>query len=279
MVIPCANVQVLEKVSDLLIDQDAVVRKEFRALSRLLLRRCEPAAMAPHLRMFVAHICGGMSHVHESIRAAALALLDDMVPLFPRTAALFGHKLLPIFLHILGGGEDCSSMTGGASAATGAVVWARMSGSSRGPRLKTMGLEERLAIIRSLHALMCAITRLCYPHTEAAAVAARNSEAMRRYSDTEEGAGSRDAGKVDGIGSDGRREGGLEQTARSRPVAGLCGAREPLKWVDSKRMNLRLGHGDAGYCDTGADGCGVVWGGGVLPSAAGIGGGCGGGTA
>ncbi len=130
-------------------DEDAVVRKEFRALSKQLLRGAEPAAVAPHLRMFLAHVCGGMSHVHASVRASALALLDDIVPLFPRAAALLGHKLLPIFLHILGGSENIGSMAGGATAATGAAAWAKMSGPSRGPKLKTMALDERLAILRT----------------------------------------------------------------------------------------------------------------------------------
>ena len=48
------------KVSDLLIDEDAVVRKEFRAMAKQLMRGAEPAAMAPHLRMFIGlflHVC------------------------------------------------------------------------------------------------------------------------------------------------------------------------------------------------------------------------------
>jgi len=229
---------VLEKVSDMITDEDAVVRKEFRALSKQLLRGAEPAAVAPHLRMFLAHVCGGMSHVHASIRASALALLDDIVPLFPRAAALLGHKLLPIFLHILGGGENIGGMAGGATAATGAAAWAKMSGSSRGPKLKTMALDERLAILRNLHALLRAIAGVCFAHTHAAAVAARGADAAER------------GGKAGAAGAGGVGHSRKAKARASRQVG--C----HIEWQESTPTRLLPGHGARGtaFLDGGAGG-------------------------
>ncbi len=238
-------------MSDLLIDQDAVVRKEFRVLAKKLLRGAEPAAMAPHLRMFIAHICAGMSHVNEPIRAAALSLLDDMVPLFPQAAALFGHKLLPIFLHILGGGENSSSMTGGAAASSGAGAWAKMSGTLRGPKLKTMPTGERLAIIRSLHSLICAISGMCFAETHAAAVAARSAAAAAIHRASDGGDGGKDRKRRrGGEGAADRRggtQGGISGVAGVAGVAGVVvgGWMRSIrghqqKWQDTKRTSLAL---------------------------------------
>ena len=164
---------VLEKVSDLLVDQDALVRKEFRLLATQLLEGAEPSAIAPHLRTFISHVCGGMSHVLAPIRAAALVLLDDIMPIFPHTAAQFGHKLLPIFLHMLAGGESSAHNTG-----AGVSAWAAASGgNTRALKLKTMPLGDRLSIVRSLHALLCAVAQFYFPRSHAAAVASLNAAA------------------------------------------------------------------------------------------------------
>ena len=250
---------VLEKVSDMITDEDAVVRKEFRALSKQLLRDAEPAAMAPHLRMFLAHVCGGMSHVHESVRASALALLDDIVPLFPYAAALCGHKMLPIFLHILGGGENIGSMTGGATSATGAAAWATMSvGSSRGPKLKTMALDERLSILRNLHALLKAIVGLCFAHTHAAAVAARGAGSAEQGGRSGAPAGpGRVGGRAGGGGGGGHsRNPGFRTKPGENSLANR--GRQQYEWQDGKPTNLLPGHGAraGGFMDGGRGGGG-----------------------
>lgn len=39
----------------------------------------QPASLRPFLPLYLVHVCGGMSHIHESIRLAAMSLLDDLV--------------------------------------------------------------------------------------------------------------------------------------------------------------------------------------------------------
>ena len=146
---------VLDKVSDLVTDQDSAVRKELRGLVSLFISEASQSCLAPFLGMYLVHVCGGLSHVHEHIRASALLLLDDVVPAYPAVVARHAPKLLPIFIHILSGGETAPVPTGKGSKPSGKE--ARM------PRLKTVPLSVREAVLSSMHSYLRAVAANVVP--------------------------------------------------------------------------------------------------------------------
>jgi hypothetical protein len=80
---------VLDKVAHLVTDQDVAVRKELRSLVALFLGEASQSCLAPFLGMYLVHVCGGLSHIQEHVRASALQLLDDVVPAYSAMLEMF----------------------------------------------------------------------------------------------------------------------------------------------------------------------------------------------
>lgn len=206
---------VLDKVSDLVTDQDSAVRKELRGVVSLFISEASQSCLAPFLGMYLVHVCGGLSHVHEHIRASSLLLLDDVVPAYPAVVARHAPKLLPIFIHILSGGETAPVPTSKGSKPSGKE--------QRVPRLKTVPLSVREAVLSSMHSYLRAVAANVVP------------DALPTPSP-----GVSD-GRADASTS-GRTEGGKKQAASAPPDE----AGKEVHWSTARRTQLGVFRGGLG---------------------------------
>ena len=138
---------VLDKVAHLVTDQDVAVRKELRSLVALFLGEASQSCLAPFLGMYLVHVCGGLSHIQEHVRASALQLLDDVVPAYSAIVARFAPRLLPTFIQLLSNGETLPLTLGKDEKSQGVKE-------RRVPKLCTMSLSAREAILNSMHAYL-----------------------------------------------------------------------------------------------------------------------------
>ncbi|EKX31632.1 hypothetical protein GUITHDRAFT_149178 [Guillardia theta CCMP2712] len=144
---------VLDRISSMVSDADAAVRGELRSLMNLVLCQAQEGVLAPYLNAYLIHVCGGLSHISESIRSSALELLHDLVPKYPKVVCQLSAQLLPIFIHMLSGVE----VAGGISVASSSSRKDALRLLSSAPRLRTISPRDRLFILERMHAFLCAV--------------------------------------------------------------------------------------------------------------------------
>jgi hypothetical protein len=77
----------LDRLLAMIADEAADVRKALAAALDALWAAAEPRVVAPFANLIVAHFCAALTHMHETVRVEALALLNRFLAAHPAAAA------------------------------------------------------------------------------------------------------------------------------------------------------------------------------------------------
>lgn len=96
----CSHLNLLiERLSWLITDVDAQVRKQGISLLKLVLSNADPDHILPFFPVVVAHLRCALTHISHDIQKDGLPLVDLLVDTFPQHLKYFSKHLLQDFLN------------------------------------------------------------------------------------------------------------------------------------------------------------------------------------
>lgn len=126
-IVPSHLSDMLERVSELLVDKESTVRQGAIRAFKVLLPLVSEKQISPFFQLLCAHLCCAMTHIFDDIQVDSLSVLDLLLENYPRLMIYKSNQVLSNFIEQIsrqqGQGQAKRSLGTNPNSATSSVKW------------------------------------------------------------------------------------------------------------------------------------------------------------